>query len=104
MKIAIDLAIVVGFCPRGQHMPGTWAFNFPSSSEVLKGGLAEGVTHLFRLHGGRSGGLRFANPPYETYPRVIARLATASAISTNADVTSGPPTKIRVGVFILFHS
>src|SRR4051794_23975375 len=53
---------------------------------------------IFRLHGGRSGGLRFANPPYETYPRAIARLATASPISTNADVTSGPPTKIRVGV------
>ncbi len=30
--------------------------------------------------------------------------ASASPISTKADVTSGPPTRIRVGVFILFHS
>ena len=44
-------------------------------------------------------------PGHETiYPRAIARLASASPISTNADVTSGPPTRIRVGVFILFHS
>lgn len=34
MKTAIDLAIVVGFCPLGQHMPGNWAFNFLSSGEV----------------------------------------------------------------------
>jgi hypothetical protein len=34
----------------------------------------------------------------------IARRASASPISTNAEVTSGPPTRIRVGVFILFHS
>ncbi len=38
------------------------------------------------------------------HPAPIARLANASPISTNADVTSEPPTKIRVGVFILFHS
>jgi hypothetical protein len=31
-------------------------------------------------------------------------LASAKPINTNAEVTSGPPTKIRVGVFILFHS
>ena len=38
------------------------------------------------------------------FPRVIARRASARPISTKAEVTSGPPTKIRVGVFILFHS
>ncbi len=37
-------------------------------------------------------------------PVLIACLASASPISTNAEVTSGPPTRIRVGVFILFHS
>ena len=36
--------------------------------------------------------------------RAIARRAKASPISTKAEVTSGPPTRIRVGVFILFHS
>ena len=30
--------------------------------------------------------------------------AWTSAERTNADVTSGPPTRMRVGVFILFHS
>ena len=35
---------------------------------------------------------------------IIARRASASPISTKAEVTSGPPTRIRVGVFILFHS
>ena len=35
---------------------------------------------------------------------IIARRASASPISTKAEVTSGPPTKMRVGVFILFHS
>jgi hypothetical protein len=46
--------------------------------------------------------VRGTRPPH---PRpAIARRATASPIKTNADVTSGPPTKIRVGVFILFHS
>jgi len=74
-------------------------------SPALREAQALGVTHLFGLYGDRSGGLRFANPPYEAYPRpAIARFATASPISTNADVTSGPPTRIRVGVFILFHS
>ena len=34
----------------------------------------------------------------------IARRASASAISTKAEVTSLPPTRMRVGVFILFHS
>ena len=34
----------------------------------------------------------------------IARRARARPISTKAEVTSGPPTRIRVGVFILFHS
>jgi hypothetical protein len=34
----------------------------------------------------------------------IAFLASDSPISTKAEVTSGPPTRIRVGVFILFHS
>ena len=38
------------------------------------------------------------------YPAPIARRASASPISTKAEVTSGPPTRIRVGVFILFHS
>ena len=38
------------------------------------------------------------------YRPIITRRASASAINTNADVTSGPPTRIRVGVFILFHS
>ena len=38
------------------------------------------------------------------HPFIIARRASARPISTKADVTSGPPTKIRVGVFILFHS
>jgi hypothetical protein len=41
---------------------------------------------------------------YVRLPPVITRRASASAINTNADVTSGPPTRIRVGVFILFHS
>jgi hypothetical protein len=35
---------------------------------------------------------------------IIALRASARAISTKAEVTSGPPTRIRVGVFILFHS
>ena len=35
---------------------------------------------------------------------IITRRASASAINTKADVTSGPPTRMRVGVFILFHS
>jgi hypothetical protein len=35
---------------------------------------------------------------------IIARRASASPISTKAEVTSGPPTRMRVGVFILFHS
>jgi len=35
---------------------------------------------------------------------VIARRASARPISTKAEVTSGPPTRMRVGVFILFHS
>ena len=39
-----------------------------------------------------------------TRARIITRRASASPISTKADVTSGPPTRIRVGVFILFHS
>ncbi len=34
----------------------------------------------------------------------MARRAWTKADSTNADVTSGPPTTMRVGVFILFHS
>src|ERR1700730_17720864 len=37
-------------------------------------------------------------------PRIIALRASASPMSTKAEVTSGPPTRIRVGVFILFHS
>jgi hypothetical protein len=37
-------------------------------------------------------------------PRIMARRASASPISTKAEVTSGPPTRMRVGVFILFHS
>jgi len=43
---------------------------------------------------------RYADPT----PFIIARRASARPISTKAEVTSGPPTKIRVGVFILFHS
>jgi NADPH:quinone reductase len=35
---------------------------------------------------------------------VTTRRASARPISTNAEVTSGPPTRMRVGVFILFHS
>ena len=35
---------------------------------------------------------------------IIARRASARPISTKAEVTSGPPTRMRVGVFILFHS
>jgi glyoxylate carboligase len=35
---------------------------------------------------------------------VIARRASARPISTKAEVTSGPPTRMRVGVFILFPS
>jgi len=34
----------------------------------------------------------------------IALRASDSPISTKAEVTSGPPTRMRVGVFILFHS
>ncbi len=41
---------------------------------------------------------------HPSYTAAIRFRASASAISTNADVTSGPPTRIRVGVFILFHS
>ena len=37
-------------------------------------------------------------------PRCSARRASARPISTKAEVTSGPPTRMRVGVFILFHS
>ena len=37
-------------------------------------------------------------------PCIIARRASARPISTKAEVTSGPPTRMRVGVFILFHS
>src|SRR5215813_2115536 len=36
-----------------------------SRSRSYKGGLAEGVTHLLYRRGYRSGGLRYANPPYE---------------------------------------
>jgi hypothetical protein len=36
--------------------------------------------------------------------RSIALRASDRPISTKAEVTSGPPTKMRVGVFILFHS
>ena len=36
--------------------------------------------------------------------RLMACRASASPISTKAEVTSGPPTRMRVGVFILFHS
>src|SRR6187455_2267123 len=36
--------------------------------------------------------------------RFIAVRASASPISTKAEVASGPPTTMRVGVFILFHS
>ncbi|MEY9209778.1 hypothetical protein ABIF05_008888 [Bradyrhizobium elkanii] len=41
---------------------------------------------------------------YLSYTATIRRLASARAISTKAEVTSGPPTRMRVGVFILFHS
>ena len=40
----------------------------------------------------------FAPAPQHRPPR------QRQPISTKADVTSGPPTRIRVGVFILFHS
>src|SRR5260221_4646833 len=40
---------------------------------------------------------------HPTPPRIALR-ASESAISTKAEVTSGPPTRMRVGVFILFHS
>ena len=46
----------------------------------------------------RGPGQRYYLPP------AIARRANASPISTKAEVTSGPPTRMRVGVFILFHS
>src|SRR5258707_6505375 len=42
--------------------------------------------------------------PAQPDPRIIARRASARPISTKADVTSGPPTRMPVGVFILFHS
>jgi hypothetical protein len=41
---------------------------------------------------------------YLTPTPTIARRASARPISTKAEVTSGPPTRMRVGVFILFHS
>ena len=45
-----------------------------------------------------------SEPRYFPIPRSIARRANARPISTKAEVTSGPPTRMRVGVFILFHS
>jgi hypothetical protein len=51
----------------------------------------------------KAGTTLFMPPRYPT-PRIIALRASASPISTKAEVTSGPPTKMRVGVFILFHS
>ncbi|MGY3547292.1 hypothetical protein ACVWZ4_002677 [Bradyrhizobium sp. USDA 4472] len=84
MKISIEPAIVVGFGPLDQHMPNGEGFNFPSLRSCF----------TLPLQGVRA----------KPHPRAIARFATASPISTNADVTSGPPTRIRVGVFILFHS
>ena len=52
-------------------------------------------THSYR----KRDGSRSAQPP-----RPILRRASVRPISTKAEVTSGPPTRIRVGVFILFHS
>jgi hypothetical protein len=48
---------------------------------------------------------RWLHPGYDQpLPFAITPRASVSPINTNADVTSGPPTRIRVGVFILFHS
>ena len=52
--------------------------------------------------GSSAGTFRIRHPP--GYRPIITRRASASPISTKADVTSGPPTRMRVGVFILFHS
>ena len=41
---------------------------------------------------------------YKTPTLRIALRASDSPISTKAEVTSGPPTRMRVGIFILFHS
>lgn len=47
--------------------------------------------------------LRYRYPGY-ALASIIARRASTNPISTKAEVTSGPPTRMRVGVFILFHS
>ena len=49
-------------------------------------------------------GMTTEGSPRYPPPRIIARRASARPISTKAEVTSGPPTRMRVGVFILFHS
>src|SRR5260370_39590381 len=42
---------------------------------------------------------------HDAYPSCnIALRASASPISTKAEVTSGPPTRMRGGGFILFHA
>ena len=48
--------------------------------------------------------MRGEGKSHEAPARVIALRASESPISTKAEVTSGPPTRMRVGVFILFHS
>jgi len=88
-KVPISRSIVVGFWPVGQRLPNYCAFNFPSSTGEWRIGSGEqGLMVAF---------IRYA-------PFAIRCFATASPIKTNAEVTSGPPTRIRVGVFILFHS
>jgi hypothetical protein len=57
-----------------------------------------------RLDPAKSGAREKEAQSYPPAPRIIARRASDSPINTKAEVTSGPPTSIRVGVFILFHS
>ncbi len=82
--------IVVRMRPKHQRAEGPIAFNFARSS--LRATLDR------RPSVGRDDDVTCRSP------RIIARRASASPISTKAEVTSGPPTRMRVGVFILFHS
>jgi len=78
-------------------------FNFPSLRNRSPDGAKRNPGNCFRWRD--RPGFRFASSGLRYYAFfTIAFRASANPISTNADVTSGPPTRIRVGVFILFHS
>jgi hypothetical protein len=69
-------------------------FNFALLARLL---------HIAVLQNDASPGLPF-DARAHAVPRINLFRTSANAINTKAEVTSGPPTKIRVGVFILFHS